>query len=261
MRTCSENTHRVKNLKEKQSKQPLAFVRILLLFKLWNVNHQHLTSSTSSCPLSFPLSLSLSHVSLWALSLCPHAWLTPPPPPLLSPIALHHSLAPAALPPSNFLSSCIPLFQPSLNLYHPLPLPPPLRLPLFPSFCLSLSLSVSLSRSLSLSLALSLCGSPAGHFCPARPLWENNSLWEAGGVDPVERVAVLWSRSHYQQRAREGWEGDRERGEQNGFGKMGTNIMSKLCANSGRQQKSTTFKWQERPMSALKTHITKLNFC
>ena len=155
MRTCSENTHRVKNLKEKQSKQPLAFVRILLLFKLWNVNHQHLTSSTSSCPLSFPLSLSLSHVSLWALSLCPHAWLTPPPPPLLSPIALHHSLAPAALPPSNFLSSCIPLFQPSLNLYHPLPLPPPLRLPLFPSFCLSLSLSVSLSRSRSLSLSLS----------------------------------------------------------------------------------------------------------
>lgn len=35
MRTWSEITHRkVKNLKEKQSKQPFAFVSILLLFKL-----------------------------------------------------------------------------------------------------------------------------------------------------------------------------------------------------------------------------------
>ena len=261
MRTCSENTHRVKNLKEKQSKQPLAFVRILLLFKLWNVNHQHLTSSTSSCPLSFPLSLSLSLMCLSELSCSVH---TPGSHLLLLPS--FHPLLYITLSP---LLHSLPLISsPLVSLYSSrlwistihslfLLLSVSLSFPLSVSLCLSLSLS----HSLALSLALSLCGSPAGHFCPARPLWENNSLWEAGGVDPVERVAVLWSRSHYQQRAREGWEGDRERGEQNGFGKMGTSVMSKLCANSGRQQKSTTFKWQERPMSALKTHNTKLNFC
>lgn len=62
-----------------------------------------------------------------------------------------------------------------------------------------------LSLSPSVSILLSLCSSPAGHFCPVHSLWENNSLWRAGGgVDPMGRVELLWSRSHYQLRGRAG---------------------------------------------------------
>lgn len=78
-----------------------------------------------------------------------------------------------------------------------------------------------LSLSPSVSILLSLCSSPAGHFCPVHSLWENNSLWRAGGgVDPMGRVELLWSRSHYQLRGRAGMDKGEE-GEAAGGGSRG----------------------------------------
>lgn len=82
--------------------------------------------------------------------------------------------------------------------------------------------------SLSVSILLSLCSSPAGHFYPVHSLWENNSLWRAGGgVDPMGRVELLWSRSHYQLRGRAGMdkgeEGEAARGGSRGR-KMGGGV-------------------------------------
>lgn len=139
----------------------------MLLFKLCNINE---TSYQQHFFFVLYLSHSLSHFSRSSLSLllCPHAWLTPPSP-LLSPTTYHHSLSfysPAVLDSLPLISSCIPLFQPSLNLFHQLP-PPPLSSPF-------LFLPVSLS--FSVHLFLTLYGRPAGHFCPVHPLWENNSL-------------------------------------------------------------------------------------
>lgn len=75
--------------------------------------------------------------------------------------------------------------------------------------------------SLSVSILLSLCSSPAGHFYPVHSLWENNSLWRAGGgVDPMGRVELLWSRSHYQLRGRAGMDKGEE-GEAAGGGSRG----------------------------------------
>lgn len=78
-----------------------------------------------------------------------------------------------------------------------------------------------LSLSPSVSILLSLCSSPAGHFYPVHSLWENNSLWRAGGgVDPMGRVELLWSRSHYQLRGRAGMDKGEE-GEAAGGGSRG----------------------------------------
>lgn len=92
-------------------------------------------------------------------------------------------------------------------------------LPSTPSSSSSPSLSLSLSHSLSLSAALL-----QAIFVPLAHCGKTTHYGKRGGVDPVGRVAVLWSRSHYQQRGREGWEGDREGGEENRLGKMGAGV-------------------------------------
>lgn len=116
-----------------------------------------------------------SLISLWAL-FPNHPVHTPGSHFLLPrlPTTLHQSLPiSAVLPPSNFLSSCIPLFQPS----------PPLRLPL--------------SLFFSFRLTLCLCSSPA-IFVPFTHCGKTTHYGRQGGGG-----AVLWSRPHYQQR--ESW--------------------------------------------------------
>lgn len=119
--------------------------------------------------------------------------------PRYQPLYINLALS-AVLPPSNSLSSCILPFRPS---------------PLFSLSPLQLSY----------------------HFCLVHPLWENNSLWEAGeeGADPVGRVAA-WSRSHYQHRGRVGGGGMKGARVQ-----LGRVIMSKLHANRDPLNISTKF--------------------
>lgn len=81
-----------------------------------------------------------------------------------------------------------------------------------------------LSLSPSVSILLSLCSSPAGHFYPVHSLWENNSLWRAGGggwpygESRASLIKVTLSAK------REGWYGQRGRGGGSRGRKMGGGV-------------------------------------
>lgn len=123
------------------------------------------------CPLFILLSPSHFCQTSLSLSLChtPGSHLLRPyfNPPLYITLSLsfYFSAICSHLPLISSSTVSPPPSQPSYNLYHDSFLLPPF-LSLSPHFSVSLSFS----------------SSPAGHFCPVRPLWENNSLWEAGGT-------------------------------------------------------------------------------
>lgn len=121
---------------------------------------QHLTSGTSSLSSIYP-TLSLSCLSELSFPSC----------------SVHtpgsHLLLPYFHPPLYITLSL------SLSLFATLLYTTPS--PLVSLYSSLLLISTTHSLLLSVSHSLSHCGSPAGHFCPVCPLWENNSLWEAGG--------------------------------------------------------------------------------